>query len=734
MGNLPSLTYTIRHTLDRLQREHAYYQEEILVGRQLMFGLPGVATVSNNGVVSADDPASHLPGGSSPLAVSINSSITSTVDINPGYAVFNSGCWVELHDIVRQIQLADPTTGLPNVVYLQYRLEDATLTLNDGLQPVVAYTMRIGDPIDTTTLPESVMIGVATVSNYLSLPAATLADIVPLAIVTMQSTIDPGTGLLVTGLSIDHTRSSYSWNRPWFSAQDIYHRSQVGTGTLTPGNPHRTAIGDMTAGDFTLFQLLLDYGMVVADDKAVAKVPGYLCTGTFRSHYTDDALGTATGYANVDYIALPNYPVALGLCQIESTLDPFPGQLVPTTNLVVFPREKFPAGDGVIVSYTRVNACEPPLPGATTFQSQNPIEEELIVAGGAGVTALTNTQETMGDAYQFPQRYDFYVDGNGTLLKTPQVIYCWKQLDAIGASDVPTITQYGPGQLLLGLMGDHDFVGSGLSIGIRIYGTDTSGANINELLTFTEATWHDPGPIPKTTITPAAFAWSTLIFATVTNIVVETRVNSSPNAGIMLWALQTPYSNYDKMKDCLHVASAFWDGLRFSDSATQPTGVWDRRIVSTTVKPDVTVQDSLQNQLLITALAGGSATVFCEDLRRPKYHALIDINTTPQVHSSLQLSKWNVGTAGGYLSLAFPVFFGSGTNWRCTLLRQSHRDLAWFPGTPILYSHRLGVWTVTTMTAVAGVPGTYEVNLAAVPDRLMLSLMGVQANGYVLYG
>lgn len=724
MGHIPALTYTIRHSLDRLKRQHLYYEEEILKTRQLTFGMPGIVTTPSYGMVSNDDPAGHVTGSTDPLVVSVNSTVLTTVDVNPGTVVFRSGCWMDLHAIVRQIALADPTVGVANVVYIQYQLEDAVLSPNDANQLVVPHTIRIGGTIDTSTLPESVLVACTTVTNYLSFSTATLDDVVPLAIITNQQT-SGGT----IAISVDHTRESYTWNRPWFSCQDVEHRGQVGSGTVTPTNPHATSPADLTVGDFTMMQLLLDYGMVVADDRDTPKVPGYRCSAELTVFLgPDDAVGTATGWPNAWYSDdLPNYPVALGQCWETATLSGFPALSVLGTNRVVFPYE-VPPGP-LTCYYNRVVACEPPLNGTTTFRSNNPADQELVVAGGSVLTSLANVEETMGDAYMFPQQYDFFVDANGALLKTPQVVFCWQRLDDIGASAIPTITPYGPGRIMVGLSGAA--IGFG-TVEVSVDGTDTTGANITDILTFTGGTWVSPGPPGTTVVTAASCLVTPRVFATITNL----RFNrlppaDGPNSGIMVWSLQTPTTNYDKMKDCLHVASATWTGYSFFN-------LLDRRVVSTTVKPELAEQDRQQDFLTFKLLAGGNATVFCEDLRRPRYHALVhpdDVYAgTNQHYPMFQTGKWAVGSTGNYKSIAFPVDPASGTTWRCSLLRDARRPPVPWTAVPRLAAYTGGVWHIFPMTAVAGLPDTYECDTLAVPTRCILYLLNITANGYVLHG
>jgi len=715
MGSIPALNYTIRHSLDRLRRQHQYYEQEILITRKLMFGLPGVATAPSFGIVSATDPVGHVAGSTDTLVVSQNGQDPLSVDVNAGYGVFLSGVWIQLHAAQVRIALADTTPAVPNVVYLQYMLDTAAVSLNDSLQAVSPYTFRIGGTIDTSALSESILIGTLTVTDYLSLSATIREDYIPLAIVTVQS-ISGG-----TDLDIDHTRASYAWNRPWFSPADVYHRSQVGTGTVTATNIHGLSGNDLTYTYFTALQVQTEHGMVLADDKSYAKVPGYRCELNTKT-FLVDATGALTGFAGATYVELPYYPVAVGLINLIATSEVIAGQHVPGTNRIVFPYET-PATD-IHIYYTRVEACEPPLPNTTTFATNSPAEDELIIAGGLGLDALSNVEETMGDAWQFPQRYDFFVDGEGALLKTPQVVYCWKLLDSltIGSFDPTTITPYGPGRVIVGLSGA---VVGFANIDIRIHGTDVNGAVISYLAQYTGGTWLEPrSVVPNPVVTPAAFRVSTVDFATVTSVEVVTRVGDGHNSGIMVWLAQTPYSNYDKMKDGCHVASTVWDGLRFSE-------VYDKRVIASVSRPELTAVDSSQTEMMIRLLAGNNTTVYHEDLRRPKYASLVNVTT---MYPTYALSKWQPGIHGGYYSAALPVVPGSGNVWTVSLFGLPHRDTTFMLDTPTLSAYDGVMWHTLPMTPVAGLPGTYRVNTVFNPTRVSVLLLFTQAQSYVVYG
>jgi hypothetical protein len=420
--------------------------------------------------------------------------------------------------------------------------------------------------------------------------------------------------------------------------------------------------------------------------------------------------------------------VAVGSCWFDAGSIPLAGLHVPNTNLVVFPYDA--PGAEVHITYTRVEACEPPLPNTTTFLTSGPAEEELIIAGGLGLNALANVEETMGDAWQFPQRYDFFVDDAGTLLKTPQVVYCWKTVTALIAAgiDPTTITPYGPGLVQVGLMN----AGPGpWTLDIRVHGTDMTGATISPLFSFTNASWVDPGPVPNPVVTGQAFKWSTYNFATVTDVEVAASTGVlNPSAGIMVWMVQTPYSNYDKMKDACHVASAVWNGYYFSS-------MWDKRVISTTARPELTSTDSSIVEMFIKLLAGGNSTVYYEDLRRPKYGSL---STTTYYNSPTRnLSKWQPGIHGGYYSAALPVDVTTAGNvWTITLFGQPHRDTTFMSDTPAVsvYDPIGAMWSSLVLAPVPGLPRTFRGTTTGlfIPSRIIVSLLSTQAQGYVVYG
>lgn len=740
MGQIPGLNFTIRHSLDRLQKQHLVYNEEFVQRLKLSFGHPDYfGALSSPGIVDPLDPASALAGDSRPLTVSANADNQLTVDINPGLAVTGSGLWILLNDFQRQLALADLTVGVANVVYLRYFTASSDPQLNDKKDFVVPFTFRIPD-VQFPELTESAKVGIDTTDVFGGFSAAILEDLVPLAIVTIQSVQDPDTGVFSSQLVIDQTRDQFTFNRPWFSPVDIEHRSQVGTGVVSSRNAHGLSQNELTSGDFSPFQLQLDHGVVVTNDRTLGKIPGLRCQVSipYSLIKTDDASGSATGFALKKYIELPNFPIRVGRVWTESTETDIAALHVETTNRIVFASDDPVVDESVGVLYTKVDAVEPPVGiNEIIFQTNNPATEEFIVAGGLGHTQLSSTTESFADASRYPMIYDLFVDEDATIRRTPQVIFCLKKLDTIGTSDTPDITQYGPAKIMMGLLDATDV--ATMSVKIRVFGKDVSGTDIDHLFTFTGPTWSDPGPVPNAAIPSTAWKESlrisTQVFSEINNVVIEERIDDGPNAAIMIWATLKPSSDqtYDKMKDGCLISEIVWDGLRMAQ-------VRDKRIVGTTVR-DFLFHEGRHPSLdmLVQAVAGGNATRYLEDFRVPRFHNLLHIfeetNTAPTflLLDSIDanapwynMSRLNVGLQGYYRTVALPVRSGSGLVWRVTLLPKRAESFTPHNFAVPKLAHYFTTWKLVTMTPVPGFDNTFEAVLEDIPTQIEVLLEQVE--------
>lgn len=745
--SIPSLSFAIRQSMDRLKYQHDIYNQEFKERLKLMFGHPDYIPYPSYGIVSPVNPVSTLAGSGDPLAVSANATDPLLVDVNPGMAVNQNGHWIQLNSYVRQRPLGNPAIGIVNVVYLRYVVSSAVPEINDYYQEVIPYTTRPGGlenpPTVNQTAEDTAQVYVETLDVYLNYSIEIRRNFVPLATVTMQAVQDPITSLVTTNLAIDHTQDSYSWNRPWFSANDMAHRALLGTGVQSPTNAHAQSQNDLTVGAFTPFQLQLDHGMIIADDQSMPKIPGFRCQVSipYSSVKTDDASGTYTGFPSKKYVDLPNFPIRLGKVWVEDLpANLHAGEVlaalkVDETNRVVFAGDDPPVNESIGMYYTRVLACEPPAgTNEVTFSTNNPTSSELIVAGGIGRVNLASTTLDFSDAQKYPMLYDILVDQDGTLIKTPQVLYCCKKLSVIGTSDSFTISQYGPAHLMMGLI---DASGSGtMEIKVRAYGKDVNGTSIDHLFEFLGGSWTDPGPVPQSSINITSLQMSTPIFASVENLAIESLVDPGTDAAIVVWAMLNPYSTYDKLKDACYISRIMWDGLRFAK-------LWDRRIIGTTTRDFMGTSPNMLDQYLFHLMAGGNASVYVDDMRCPKYRNLVpneDALLSNFFFSSPanNLDKLQIGTSDLYATAGLPVMSGSGAVWRLTL----------FPSVQVKPNLNYGItlpdptlfyydtsWHSFTMSPVAGVPRTYEYTVpSGTPLRVAVHFFAAETTGMVLYG
>lgn len=739
MARIPGLDYTVKQSLDRLKYANDVVEQEIIQRLLLMMGHPDYVTDTTFGVVTSSDPAGAVFSDGDFLAVGANSAAPLTIDINPGMVVFKSGVWCMLVDYVRRLTLANQSVGIQNVVYLQYTLQSGPPTQNKYYQNVAPYTMRLGGPlldsVPTGPADESVLVQIDELDTYLDYSDDIIVDTVPLAIVTVQSVIDPNTSIETTTLAIDHTRGTYSFNRPWFSSQDVQHRNQLGTGVQSENNPHALSQDDLTVGDFTPQQLRSDHGFLVAEDKSVPKQPGYRCEVSipYANIKTDDALGTVTNFPNKKYFEVDAYPTRLGKVWVQSTGEELAALHVKETNVVVFAGDDPPLNETVNSYYTKVDLCQPPIGvNEINFTTNNALDEEIVFAGGIGHKTLTSTTEEFNDAQRFPMIYEMVVDEEGNLIKTPQPIYCYKRISLISTDDID-IEQYGPARIMVGLA---EASGSGtMSVKVKVSGTDETGTAISHTFEFTGGTWTDPYPLPTTTIPSNCVRISDAVFGSSTEVTIEEAIDAGPNASIMIWALLTPLTTRDKLKDACHISEMIWDGFRLAE-------IRDKRIINTT---DQNVADmGVDTLAYLTHLVGVGAapTVMLEDFRNPEFHTQVRNEESTNVtfantHPYNNISKLRPGAYGTYTTRAYPVMSGSGTLWRAFLIpkRDTINTVVNQPSAPSFYHYSGGAWNgPTAMTPVPGLPFTYEAATTSVPTRVKLELTAQEFHGLVLFG
>lgn len=535
-------------TLEELDTWNAVLDDELRMRLQLAFASQSAAN-TGFGIVDALDPTKATVTSESPLGVSVNTSNPTTVDVNAGTVVFPNGEIVPVNKLVQQFTLASTAGNSKNVVFVYFSEQDSEekgLTRGDVLTPLrVEYR---SEPV--------LYLASLQLADYLALPPEEFLRIVPLAVVSVE--VAETTNTLV----IDMGTSVLSTNRPWFTAVDLEHRSRIGTGAVTSTNPHGTSLNDMSAGNGkTLFQLLLNYGMIVGKDISMAKVPGTVCTETVLSTAVlVDASGAITSVVGARYMRLSRFPlVILGATNAANTKD-YGLAWVPGTPVVFFnPLEPWDGGD-VVVYYSAVAAAEPPIPlnQITVALSQPLSSEETMIAGGVSLAELTQPTLTFEDAGQVASRYSVYVGKTGAVARYPQTIVCMASLAAVGgASQTLTLPFPGPAPIRLAIT--KAVPGASLSVVIQIKGTSTTGATLTENVTF-NGDWGEP-TLPFCGELANQFLTTTNTFQTVQSWTVLSRTNDGPATQLMMWAAVTPVNSSD-LADVLPVADITWDGFK----------------------------------------------------------------------------------------------------------------------------------------------------------------------------
>jgi len=375
------ILYPAPVTFDTLGFQWDSVEDEILLRTRLLLATFDSA-ITAFGIVDAEDPQTAYSGGSRPFSVQVNTSDTSTIDINPGTAVFKNGEIIVINSVLEQIALANGATNARNIVYLEFGEEEK--------DPVVTRFLTLANSkVDYYTDPKDYL-KVLDENDYNALTVAEKDLTIPLAVATVQLVASGGG--TATQITIDMERTSFAANRPWFSVVDATHRSHVGTGVQTDTNTHALSYNDISAtSDLTLFQLLLDNGMIVAKDKGLAGVPGALCTEVIPASavYVDDAAGTVTGISFSYYFSLSRFPLLVARCTDDDTkVKDYAPAHIPGKNLVfLLPTDEY-------VGTTTAQIAETTVVYPLVFAAET---LDLVVDGtaftttfGVGATPLAN--------------------------------------------------------------------------------------------------------------------------------------------------------------------------------------------------------------------------------------------------------------------------------------------------------------------------------------------------------
>lgn len=494
---------------------------------------------STYGIVSDIDPT--ITDTTRPLQV-YQSSVPQRVAVTQGNIVTKTGEIAQLTEDLLELQLADITLGVANLVVAEFNLISTTPrpAIYDDVM-IDAYLVR-GTIVSTTTL--------ADFNNVTLFPTDRKDNLIVLAVCT---TYTDSTG--TTKVSIDQSRNVYSYNRPWFSPVDTTHRSYLGSGTATTKNPHATAYSDLTSGNLSLYQQLLSYGVIISKDTCLPNQPGYLNEELFQitDIYQDNGTGTVTGTPNAFYVKCKNYPKQIIACYETSTKqNKLAVTILPYTNIVVLAYTEVKVA--FTLRYLYIQAAQPPVVLLNNqLAIQQPNTKEVIIASGKEFSTITKPLLDFENSGPIPFDFRCFVDSLGNFVKNPTIILPAIKLASMTVPYYFDTTLNSDSKIIIGLTQ----ATSGCTIVLKLTGKDALGNISYEEITFSP-TWTD-SVVPNASVNPNQFQTTTNKFSVVTSLEVLTRTGDGQDSTIIVYA---DYSEY--LYEALLVAETHWNGLALS--------------------------------------------------------------------------------------------------------------------------------------------------------------------------
>ena len=543
-------------TIDLLNFEREAFVDEILQRTRLLFA-DYDSDLMRYGLVDRDDPRTALAGDlSRSFVVSVNSTLTSAINVSGGTAVFSSGEVLALDTGVEGLSVPGGL-GTQSVVYLEFSEQETGIRLTRWDTDAATYVDFLDSSAD--------YFKVSTRTAYESLTVADRDKTIPLALITVQEVVSGG-GASATTLVVDHTNTQLGSNRPWFSPVDVEHRSYQGSGIASSANPHAISLNDVSASaTSTLFQLHLDHGMIVSKDKSLAKVPGKLCVETIlEDAIIEDTAGTVTGVRGSYWFKTANFPTLIlrATDAKETKKDYAPIHIKRTNKVFLLPLDEYAATAGDIeVTYMTTDAAEPPTDTPLTQLEFKDIstDRETAVSDGLVVDSLTDPVLSFSDAGPIPQKYIVYLDSTGVFRHYPQTCASYVKLTDIGTTpQVFSQNLIGLAPVKVALQGAVS--SPTLNVNIQITGEDQFGSTITDEVTFTSANWVDNAS-GTCSEEPSQFLTTTQSFTSLSNYVVVTNTDSGPGASIAMYGDITPELT-PEIADILPVTEVMWDGLQ----------------------------------------------------------------------------------------------------------------------------------------------------------------------------
>ena len=589
---LPTVNFDAYPGYDEFKFLHSTYSEEFRA-RSIIANQWGI-------VDTGYDPATAPFTAGRSLLVTVSPVNSLTIDIAAGYAITASHLLVNINAVVPSVPLPSLASGNIYVVAVEYTLvaspQQRVNRFGDLTEVRLERPSNIPPGGGASTLIEAItVVNINDYNNPGIFPDDRKQNVVVIAIVSCLT--DVTTSQLY--LSIDLTRNSYSFNRPWFTVRDVDHRSKVGSGIITDKNTHGIDLQDLSSAGLTLYQQLKPRGGILAKDVSYYGYAGKICTEEINlSRWEADYKGTITSPPNEPaiggryFVRLTKLPVRTGsLYFVGMPWAPIPYDWIPGTRTIVLGALENPANyDGsLIMEYFTVDAleinAESPTQGLQNLEVKNPIEaQEIIISGGIALNTLIQTSLALPSLLgPIKRKYQVVCDAAGSLALNPQpILSSVKVLDLVGSTQtINQATLSGAAvYLTLGLTRAierttiNPTTTYDLDLKVQITGVDTNGTSRVEVLNFKASQWKDQ--VADVNIEePLQFLRTAYKYQLVNSITLANTLsaphNSGPDAVIGLWA---DVLSGNGNQEFASIASLFWTG-------TTGINVKDERVIAT---------------------------------------------------------------------------------------------------------------------------------------------------------
>jgi hypothetical protein len=516
---------------------------------------------STFGIVTSND--QDIDDNDAPCALQASTTETDAFNVLPGVIVFKNGAVASIAGSDIQNYKLNPASFDVYIVRFMFEMVDSgDITVN----PFYSYPAY---PLTTMATPLA-MLHLTTLAEYTALSQ----DEKDLSVVIGTVQYNGAT------TTVDNTRDTIAFARPWFSPVDVTHRSYVGSGVVNDKNPHGTSPSDLTDGNYTIVSAMGMTPGVLAKPQSFGRVAGSMCSETIPSgSFVLDVSGGITGKAGAYYAPLGSWPQTI--LNVVNAAGTQVAAWAPRGRnvLAVWDPFLFSSAVDLGVLYTAVTAGSLP----ASMGSQNTIEigdasaDELIIAGGALLSSLSERTVTFTDVGAIPMAFDIQVGSDGKVYKRPAVIYCNSKLEVISTTSAPSILQ--PKQPTRLRVSIANFNPSFTEIQIQVTGTDENGATLTEIVTFTGPLTPFDYAVPSYVEQRSVVVFTDGIFASVTQYQAILRDGDGPNTTFTVFAEYSPERPL-LAEDAL-LATVQWTGTEVTSAYSFNANLaLDRRAIS----------------------------------------------------------------------------------------------------------------------------------------------------------